>query len=1200
WPRKAGQGGKKSLCGPSFPELLKARVKQLQASNVPEMMVNKVDLAPLGNDKYQDLLEKVVAPGPAEEQPTPRGRGESPARPRNWVEKSKEEMYIRQLKVERKLSIAASRLALEGQAKAKRKDKAKAKAKAKKRLKKPEAKVAAAQSHAGSHNVYAHSKPKVVAVKEAAKAQRPQGVLKNKDSSQHKVLQQTIQSNLECFLFLQQPEEAERFLLLYHRSPVKRRLLNANAYNIVMRIWARKRVNRLFSMMESVGLQPSLDSYAAVLECMGRNQSLSYLPLFRCMQQLKNDGFHVDELFQKCLFEEDEKEKVLRAIRIVQPNYQLPPPPSPQTCKSYLLQDFYSKVSSRMVSYPKLDFSVQELQERFQQQLEMELNNTITIESVESTKPLTPQAIKAVKLGRKLLTTLRSRWHDSILQALQKSKHSMSKLKTVSGYNILYPYLCLLPDEEYVGIMLQILNTLSPQGESLAVLARELGSKVYNRYITQRKLRSRQLEKVQEVYEDYIHLLAKDSQVDMPGRGGVLGPEGYRDCSWPYMLIMRLGMHMLELLVHAVKVPRNALNPHLEHKLIPVLYHVYSFRSSWQIGLIKPHPIFSQIVSDAAETLLTFNSSAMPMLCPPVPWTSPHFGAFVLNDTKLMRFVDGAIQHQLLLDQCPPVNLHPVLDALNQLGNCAWKINQPVLDIIISIFNDKGNEKLDIPPPISEAPRPPAIPSNYSTMNKSQKHELLLYKKKTAEMHSLRMDALYKLSIANYVRDKVFWFPHNMDFRGRTYPCPPYFNHLGNDVTRAILLFAEGKPLGPKGLDWLKIHLINLTGLKKRNALQERLEYANEIMEEILDSADHPLTGRKWWMNTDEPWQALACCMEIAKASRSPDPAAYISHFPVHQDGSCNGLQHYAALGRDLIGAISVNLMPCDVPQDVYSAVAQQVEEFRKKDAEQGVKIAQVLQGFISRKVVKQTVMTVVYGVTRYGGRLQMEKRLKEIDEFPEEYLWEASHYLVKQVFNGIKEMFSATRDIQNWLTESAKLIAQSGQTVEWVTPLGLPIVQPYYRSKSTVVSIWCAGLIYPSLRFVHTGTFSSLPDTVKQKNAFPPNFIHSLDSTHMMLTALHCLRQGMTFVSVHDCYWTHALTVDIMNQICRQQFVALHSEKILQDLSNFMLEKYFCFGRAESCCQGLALASRGGCTFFQSSHADLLSFLFIQVRQRD
>ncbi|KFP05038.1 hypothetical protein N300_02510, partial [Calypte anna] len=906
-----------------------------------------------------------------------------------------------------------------------------------------------------------------------------------------------------------------------------------------------QRISRLLCMMESVGLQRSLDSYAAVLECLGRSQS-STQAVWRCLQQLKNDGFHVDDLFQKCLFEEDEKEMVLRAIRIVQPNYQLPPPPSPQTCKSSLLQDFYSK--ERMVSYPKLDFS-----------LWMELDNTVTIESVESTKPLTPQAMRA----RSVLSTLRSRWHGALLQALHKSKRSMAKLRNTSGYSTLYPYLCLLPDEEYVGIMMQIVNSLSPQGESLAVLARELGSKVYNRYITQRKLRSRQLEKVRAVYEGYIHLLAKDSQPEeylpreywekLVAEAGFGPALNLKDCSWPYMLLMRLGMHMLELLVEALRVPRNILNPRLEPRLIPVLYHIYSFHSSWQVGLIKPHPIFSQLVSDAGETLLTFNSSAIPMLCPPVPWTSPHFGAYILSDTKLMRFVEGVVQHQQLLEQCPQVQLHPVLDALNQLGNCAWKINRPVLDIIISIFNDKGNEKLDIPPPVSEVPRPSAPPGSSSSWSKAHKQELLLYKKKAAEVHSMRMDALYKLSIANHVRDKVFWFPHNMDFRGRTYPCPPYFNHLGNDVTRAILLFAEGRPLGPKGLDWLKIHLVNLTGLKKKNSLQERLEYANEIMEEILDSADRPLTGRRWWMKTDEPWQALACCMEIAKASRSPDPAAYISHFPVHQDGSCNGLQHYAALGRDLIGAMSVNLMPCSVPQDVYSAVAQQVEEFRKKDAEQGVKIAQVLQGFVSRKVVKQTVMTVVYGVTRYGGRLQMEKRLKEIDEFPEEYLWEASHYLVKQVFNGIKEMFSATRDIQHWLTESAKLIAQSGQTVEWVTPLGLPIVQPYYRSRSTVVSTWLASAVVGPRR-VWVGW---KPDTVKQKNAFPPNFIHSLDSTHMMLTALYCLRQGLTFVSVHDCYWTHALTVDIMNQICRQQFVALHSEKILQDLSQFMLEKY-------------------------------------------
>lgn len=34
-------------------------------------------------------------------------------------------------------------------------------------------------------------------------------------------------------------------------------------------------------------------------------------------------------------------------------------------------------------------------------------------------------------------------------------------------------------------------------------------------------------------------------------------------------------------------------------------------------------------------------------------------------------------------------------------------------------------------------------------------------------------------------------------------------------------------------------------------------------------------------------------------------------------------------------------------------------------------------------------------------------------------------------------------------------------------------------------------------------------------------------------------------------------LTGVSLGQVCRQQFVALHSEKILQDLSEFMLEKY-------------------------------------------
>lgn len=68
--------------------------------------------------------------------------------------------------------------------------------------------------------------------------------------------------------------------------------------------------------------------------------------------------------------------------------------------------------------------------------------------------------------------------------------------------------------------------------------------------------------------------------------------------------------------------------------------------------------------------------------------------------------------------------------------------------------------------------------------------------------------------------------------------------------------------------------------------------------------------------------------MEIYAALQHEDgPQNYVSHFPVHQDGSCNGLQHYAALGRDETGAASVNLSPSNKPQDVYSCVAAIVSE---------------------------------------------------------------------------------------------------------------------------------------------------------------------------------------------------------------------------------------------------------------------------------
>jgi DNA-directed RNA polymerase len=163
--------------------------------------------------------------------------------------------------------------------------------------------------------------------------------------------------------------------------------------------------------------------------------------------------------------------------------------------------------------------------------------------------------------------------------------------------------------------------------------------------------------------------------------------------------------------------------------------------------------------------------------------------------------------------------------------------------------------------------------------------------------------------------------------------------------------------------------------------------------------------------------------MEIAKAYRSPDPSSYVCHYPVHQDGSCNGLQHYAALGRDQIGAQSVNLQPSQAPCDVYSDVVEMIEEERQKDACAGVDIAQKLENFVQRKAVKQTIMTTVYGVTPFGARLQIRDNIGDISNFPSELTFPASFYLAEKTFSCLQKMFKSAKEIQVQFTLGLGLV---------------------------------------------------------------------------------------------------------------------------------------------------------------------------------
>ncbi|KAK2586475.1 hypothetical protein KPH14_010745 [Odynerus spinipes] len=903
-------------------------------------------------------------------------------------------------------------------------------------------------------------------------------------------------------------------------------------------------------------------TYANVIIFIGTIENKAYQrELFEKMESdMTNNDISFNDIFNKAKFKLCQSEELLKTIQLFRPEYQ------PEYIMPELSYDSKLLNVSNMNSYKSPVegvVSLEQLNNFLEAQIKQERQCIVLVESIEK---FNKENNSTVLNSKQKVAALESYWEKVILEAfktnlvyLEQKEHSFKPSAL-----ILSPFLKVLPPEHYSKLILQEIRNLVRGSEfftpPLSILHGHLGFSIYKQYEVQTKEKNGVLDKTIDIYMKYFNWHMRTGRFDdkmIANNRAVWQKLTYENqhygasldteyVTWPYPVIINIGKFLYNIIINEIKInvdnqAIDSLKYSTQTRETPAFYTLFRNKGKLMVEQVKPHPILCKVYKDAQSNLLTFDATIIPSLCPPRPWTSINTGGYVISKVDFVRTPHFAKNKQRRsLESVPANHLYPAYDSLNQLGSVPWKINTAVLDILIEVFQNGGSVKLNVPQP------PSVLTENVQSEDKHMysKEKTYLRQKKN-EMYSLWCDCLYKLSLANHFRNNIFWLPHNLDFRGRVYPIPPHLTHLGSDLARSILIFAQGKPLGSQGLDWLKIHTINLTGLKKREPIINRLKFANENIDKIVDSAERPLTGDMWWTDSDEPWQTLASCMEVAKAIKSPNPEKYISSFPVHQDGSCNGLQHYAALGKDQIGAESVNLHPADTPQDVYSVVANMIDEIRAKDAERGLKVAQTLEGHIKRKVIKQTIMTTVYGVTKYGAKLQILRQLKDMENFPQESVWEASTYLAFKTFETLRTMFTSARTIQDWFTNCAYLISSVfGEQVEWVTPLGFPVIQPYCRLQKCPVKNMEPQLV-------------GKVDTLKQRNAFPPNFIHSLDSSHMMLTSIFCEQAGITFMSVHDCFWTHPSTINIMNKICREQFVALHSQPILEDLSNYLNTRY-------------------------------------------
>lgn len=550
----------------------------------------------------------------------------------------------------------------------------------------------------------------------------------------------------------------------------------------------------------------------------------------------------------------------------------------------------------------------------------------------------------------------------------------------------------------------------------------------------------------------------------------------------------------------------------------------------------------------------------MPMVVRPRRWRTPQTGGYlgrIAGKGNLVKAKGKDYQQRLAQS-----DLSLVYEAVNHIQETPWEINKDVLAVVREVW-DTGGSIAGLP--LRDDVPVPAYPTDPTEEAlKSWKKDAALTHEANALMRARRLGLHQRLWLAErFSPEEAIWFPHNMDFRGRIYPIPATGIHpQSDDLGKALIRFAEGKPLGPKGGYWLAVHIANLFGVDKVDFM-ERVTWTWDHAAELIDSAFNPLDGGRFWTTADSPWMALAAAIEFAgMVDKGED---YVSHLPIPLDGSNSGLQHFSALLRDPVGGAAVNLIPADVPQDVYRAVSLKAQAAVdagqlvtvKKDGEPVDLTGEAWVGDkVTRPIAKRPTMTFVYSATRFGMQDMVYQTLREIDatnaQFGQEpHLagsdnYQAALYLSHVLYEAIGDVVSAAKEAMGWLREVAKIASNANVALEWTTPDGLLVRQNYRVNYGQRVTVhWQGGVIKVTL-----AVDGSSLDGRGQANGIAPNYVHSMDAAHLRAVARGARAAGINSLAViHDSFGTHAADTDELVGILRETFVDQYRPDHLSEL---------------------------------------------------
>ena len=580
-------------------------------------------------------------------------------------------------------------------------------------------------------------------------------------------------------------------------------------------------------------------------------------------------------------------------------------------------------------------------------------------------------------------------------------------------------------------------------------------------------------------------------------------------------------------------------------EMIRTTTHLIMFKT---IGQREKTIQFLVATDELFEWMAEYNESQeilqplwLPTVEPPEAWSSIGVGGYQSIDgvppLSFIKTFDYDYLNKLDFDA-----MKPVVDAVNHIQNTKWEVNEDVLGVAKWAWQNNKEIGEMIRREDYELPMwNPAYEGDDDATKEFSRRCGVIHHLNVA-MRSKRLMIMKTLWTAEKFEDKEFYFPHQLDFRGRMYPIPFFLSPQGSDLSKSLLRFATSKPINnADDARWLAIHGANTFG-KNKLTFDERLEWVNKNRTNIEEVHDDP-QANDWWQAADEPWQFLAFCREWSRFLKHG--YGFETKLPCAMDASNNGIQILSLLGRDSEGASATNVVATNKPADLYEAVSDLVNEQLLKAQSKGDHIAAAWLKFgIDRKTTKQPVMVKPYGGTMFSCRelISAWYAKKCMDNVVDPFGRESSvaiNYLNGIVWKAMNVCMKRPVEVMKWMRDTVRVLSHEDKPITWTSPLGFPVKQKYNDTRAGRIMT----LLGDKISYVKCHEPLDKIDKIRQTNAIAPNFVHSLDASLAQMTSLNAKENGINSLAmVHDSFATHSTDCNKLNKIIRNSASTIFS----------------------------------------------------------